>query len=66
MADNYNDEVVLKADIAKAVEKAEKCIASGRCNWASELYELVENINKVINPIEPIEEISDVTKRASR
>lgn len=42
--------------IGKAVEKAERMMASGRCNYASQLYELVEDINKVINPIEPVNE----------
>ena len=37
--------------IEKAVEKAERVIASGRCNWANTLYELIEDINKVINPV---------------
>lgn len=54
---NYDHEDMQK--VAKAVEKAERSIATGRCNWANQLYELVEDINKVINPIEPINEEVD-------
>jgi len=48
-------------EINKAVERAEKAIASGRCNWANELYDLIENINKVINPVEEIEEVANAS-----
>jgi hypothetical protein len=49
------------SDIDKAVKKAEKAIVSGHCNWANELYDLIENINKVINPVEEIKEVTNAS-----
>jgi hypothetical protein len=46
-------------EIDRVIKHAEKVMASGRCNWANLLYELVEDINKIINPVEPIEEVTN-------